>query len=189
MKHIAIFASGSGSNAENIARYFEKSGIARVSLILCNNPKAGVLARAEKLNIPSKVFSRHDFYETDTILQWLRDAKTDLVVLAGFLWLVPKSLIAAYPGKIINIHPALLPGVGGKGMYGMKVHETVIQNGATRSGITIHFVNAEFDEGEILFKAECAIEPGDTPETLAAKIHALEYAHFPSVIEKLLTRD
>jgi len=189
MKHITIFASGSGSNAENIALHFEKSTIARVSLILCNNPKAGIIERAARLNIPCRVFSRHDFYETDTVLQLLREVKTDLVVLAGFLWLVPGSLIEAYRGRIINIHPALLPGVGGKGMYGMKVHETVIQNGADRSGITIHYVDEKFDEGEIIFKAECSVDPGDTPEILASKIHELEYAHFPTVIEKLLSAE
>jgi len=189
MKHIAIFASGSGSNAENIARHFEKSEAARVSLIFCNNPKAGVIARAQRLHIPCRVFSRKDFYETDSVLQLLRDTKIDLIVLAGFLWLVPEQLIEAFRGKIINIHPALLPGVGGKGMYGMKVHETVLQNGASESGITIHYVNEIFDAGEIIFKAECPVGPGDTPETLAAKIHELEYKHYPAVIEKLLSAE
>lgn len=190
MNHIAIFASGSGTNAENIVRYFEKTGSAKVALILCNNPKAGVVARAARLGIPCRVFSSQEFYETTAIIDLLKESATgeqiDLIVLAGFLWLVPAALIRAFPKKIINIHPALLPKYGGKGMYGMKVHEAVIQNKETGSGITIHFVNEHFDEGEIISQVHCTVEPGETPESLSKKIHHLEYTHFPIVIEEVL---
>jgi len=181
-KNLAIFASGSGTNAENIANYFKNSAEVAVTLILSNRKEAGVLERAGKLGIPSHVFSRPDFYETDAVLDVLKAHHTDWVVLAGFLWLIPANLIKAYPNRIINIHPALLPKYGGKGMYGDRVHQAVIDAGEKNSGITIHLVNEKYDEGKILFQTSCEIADGETPQSLAGKIHQLEYAHFPQVI-------
>jgi len=186
MKKIAVFASGSGSNAENIARHFQPNPNIEVSLILSNNANALVLERAEKLGISSHVFTRSEFKESDDVVNILKKFKIDFVVLAGFLWLIPKNLIRSYPNRIVNIHPALLPKYGGKGMYGMKVHEAVIQNGDTESGISIHMVNEVYDEGEIVFQGKCPVEKGDTPEDLARKVHALEYEYFPKIIEQLL---
>jgi len=188
MKRIAIFASGSGSNAENIANYFKSSPEIEISLILSNKKDAFVLERANKLNIPSYVFNRNDFYETDNIINLLKTKKIDLVVLAGFLWLVPVSLIKAYPNAILNIHPALLPKYGGKGMYGMHVHNTVIKNGDHESGITIHVVNERFDEGKTILQETCVIEANDSPEDLANKIHELEHEHFPRAVENYLNQ-
>lgn len=184
MKKIAIFASGSGSNAENIIRFFENDPRNRVSLILCNKPDAYVLDRAKRLGVPSFVFNREQFYHSDLILDKLKAEAVDLIVLAGFLWKVPANLLAAYPDRIINIHPALLPKFGGKGMYGERVHEAVIAAGEKESGITIHHVNDRYDEGSAIFQATCPVLPDDTPDTLAAKVHALEYAHFPRVIKE-----
>jgi len=186
MKRIAIFASGSGTNAQNIIEYFKRNPDVEVSMVLSNNDEAGVLARAKQFGVPTHVFDRSTFYNTTEITELLREYKTDLIVLAGFLWLVPKDLLDNFPGCIINIHPALLPGYGGKGMYGMKVHEAVIHSGDKESGITIHFVNEKYDEGAIIFQAKCRIDAGDTPDLLAVKVHQLEYKHFPVVIEKLL---
>jgi len=186
MKRIAIFASGSGTNAEQIIRHFKTNGKAITEVVLCNNPKALVIERAKVLHTPSMIFNKQDFYDSPKIENMLVRLKIDLIVLAGFLWLVPESLIKKFPNKIINIHPALLPGHGGKGFYGSKVHEAVIQSGEKKSGITIHYVNEKFDEGEIIFQATCDIEPGETPSSLAAKVHKLEHEHFPHVIEKLL---
>ena len=186
MKRIAIFASGSGSNAENIANYFKSSPEIEISLILSNKKDAFVLERANKLNIPSYVFNRNDFYETDNIINLLKTKKIDLVVLAGFLWLVPVSLIKAYPNAILNIHPALLPKYGGKGMYGMHVHRAVVANKESETGITIHYVNEQYDEGAIIFQKTVALDHSDTSEDVAAKIHVLEQENFPKVIEKLL---
>jgi phosphoribosylglycinamide formyltransferase-1 len=188
MKRIAIFASGSGTNAENIIRHFKTNGKAITEVVLCNNPKALVIERAKALHTPSMVFTKEDFYNSPKIENLLVRLKIDLIVLAGFLWLVPESLIKKFEGKIINIHPALLPNHGGKGFYGSKVHEAVIQSGEKKSGISIHYVNDKFDEGEIIFQATCDIEPGDTPSTLAEKIHKLEHQHYPIVIEKLLEK-
>ena len=185
MKNIAIFASGSGSNAQNIIEFFKNSDI-NISLILTNNPNAFVIKRAENLNIPSYIFDKEEFYNSNKIIQKLHDLNIDLIVLSGFLWLVPENLIEFYNDKIINIHPALLPSYGGKGMYGDKVHKAVIDNKESESGITIHFVNKKYDEGNIIFQAKCKIEKNDTPESLAKKIHELEYAHFPKVINDLL---
>jgi len=183
MIQIAIFASGSGSNAENIIHYFKNHTTISVSIILTNNRRAKVLDRAERLGVPSAVFSRDEFVGSDFVLEhYLKDI--DFIVLAGFLWKVPKNLIEAFPNKIINIHPALLPKYGGKGMYGMHVHEAVVSNKEQKSGITIHYVNEYYDEGEVIFQAEVAISTEDTPEDVATKIHALEYEHFPKVIEK-----
>jgi len=188
MKRIAILASGSGSNAENIAHYFESKPEIEVSIILSNKKDAFVLERAKKLNIPSQSFNRNDFYDTNTIIDLLENKQIDLIVLAGFLWLVPDSLIKAFPNAIVNIHPALLPKYGGKGMYGMNVHNTVIENKETESGITIHIVNEKYDDGETILQAKCQIEKNDTAEDLANKIHDLEYKHFPCAIEDFLNR-
>ena len=167
-------------------RYFSDSEKARIELVLCNNASAGVIERASKLQVPCTVFNKKDFYETPVILQLLIEKKIDLIVLAGFLWLVPENLIHAFEKKIINIHPALLPGFGGKGFYGRNVHQSVIDSGAILSGITIHYVNTEFDDGEIIFQAACHISKQDTADSLAAKVHALEHNYFPVVVEKIL---
>jgi phosphoribosylglycinamide formyltransferase-1 len=185
MPTVALFASGSGTNAENIIKKFQHMPNMRF-VVYCNKPHAGVLARAAALQVPTVVFNRHDFYESDKILQQLIDEKTDLIVLAGFLWLMPAAIVAQFPQRIINIHPALLPKFGGKGMYGAKVHEAVIAAGEQVSGITIHYVNEHYDEGQIIRQAECPVYPTDTPDTLAARIHALEYEHYPQVVADLL---
>ena len=183
---IAVFASGNGSNAQRIADYFAGSGLLEISAIYCNNPDAFVLQRAESLGIPSVLFNRDTFYNSKTILDDLKSRETDWIVLAGFLWLIPESVLKAFPQRIINIHPALLPSYGGKGMYGIKVHQAVIAAGDAESGITIHYVNEKYDEGDIVFQARCVINKGDTAEMLAGKIHELEYEHFPRVIGKLI---
>ena len=181
---IAIFASGSGSNAENIFNYFQAMDDVSISVILTNNPTAGVIKRAEKMDVPSLVFNREEFYSTDKIESHLSNEKIDFIVLAGFLWLVPLNLIRLYRNRIVNIHPALLPAFGGKGYYGDKVHEAVISSRQIISGITIHHVNEKFDEGAIIFQAACQVEKSDDAKSLAKKIHNLEYKYFPVVIEK-----
>lgn len=186
MKKIAIFASGSGTNAQNIATYFKSHTEIEVALILSNRKDAFVLERARELGIPSVVFSREEFKNPEGILNLLKSKNIDLIVLAGFLWLIPRLLIKEYPQRIINIHPALLPKYGGKNMYGTKVHQAVIESGDKESGITIHFVDEIYDNGKIIFQVKCAISEEDTPITLAEKIHALEYRHFPEEIERLL---
>jgi phosphoribosylglycinamide formyltransferase-1 len=188
MKRIAILASGSGTNAENLARYFRTSPAGEVKLILTNRSGAGVIGRAESLGIECLTFNREDFYESGKVLAFLEERSIDFLVLAGFLWLVPASLIKAYPRRIVNIHPALLPRYGGKGMYGEHVHRAVIQNGEKESGISIHYVNQAYDEGDIIFQARCPVKQGDTPESLAGRIHTLEYEHFPAVVEGLLQK-
>lgn len=188
MKNIAIFASGSGSNAEQIIRYFnEREEKARVTLLLCNNPQAFALERAKSLQVRSLVFSREDLCGTAKVKDILLSENIDLVVLAGFLWLMPPNIVEAFPNRIINIHPALLPKYGGKGMYGDKVHRAVIAAGEKESGITIHYVNAEYDSGSTIFQATCPVLPNDTPDALAARIHGLEHEHFPKVIEKVIS--
>ena len=184
-KNIAIFASGSGTNAEQIISHFKGSSSGRVKILCSNKTDAYALVRAEKHNIPTCIFSRDEFYKSDKVVELLKDEKIDLIVLAGFLWLVPLNLIRAFPDKIINIHPALLPKYGGKGMYGIHVHQAVIDSGDAESGISIHYVNEKYDEGKIIFQARCIIDRDDTPETLAEKIHQLEYEYFPKVIEEL----
>jgi len=184
MKKIAIFASGSGSNAENIIKYFEKSSEIKVETIFSNKADAYVLERAKKHGIDSIVFSKTEFYDLEIVEQILDNKGIDYIVLAGFLLLIPNKLIRKYPNRIINIHPALLPKYGGKGMYGMKVHESVILHAEKESGITIHIVNEHYDEGEIVFRETCAVDKNDTAATLAEKIHQLEYKFFPRVIEK-----
>lgn len=186
MKKIAIFASGSGTNAQNIIEYFLHKPEIEVSLVLSNKPDALVLKRAGRFKVPTFTFNRKTFYETRDILDVLRSHKIDLVVLAGFLWLIPDYLLKKYHKRIINIHPALLPKYGGTGMYGMRVHESVINSGDTESGITIHYVNEKYDEGAPIFQAKCKIDMEDFPEMLAQKIHQLEYEHFPRVIEQVM---
>jgi phosphoribosylglycinamide formyltransferase-1 len=183
---MALFASGNGSNVQRIAEYFAHKPNIVITAVYCNKPGAYVIERAKKLGIDVVEFDRDVFYNSQAIAQDLLHRNTDLVVLAGFLWLIPVSIIEAFPKRIINIHPALLPAYGGKGMYGMKVHQAVIASGEKRSGITIHFVNEKYDEGHILFQAECPVNPDDSAETLAAKIHKLEYEHFPVVIDSLI---
>jgi phosphoribosylglycinamide formyltransferase 1 len=186
MKRMVIFASGSGTNMERIASVFASDSEIEITLVICNKPGAGVIARAEKAGIPVRMIDRASFYETDKLTLELLSLKTDLIVLAGFLWLVPQHLLSAFPGRIINIHPALLPKYGGKGMYGEKVHEAVVSAGEKESGITIHFVNEHYDSGDIIFQKAFKLHPDETPATLAQRIHTLEYEHFPKVIEQLL---
>jgi phosphoribosylglycinamide formyltransferase-1 len=185
MNRIAIFASGSGSNAENIIHYFNESDNASVVKVYCNNKNAKVFDRCKRLGVQSELFNRAQFYTTEKVLQQLK-TEADYIVLAGFLWKVPSNLIEAFPNKIINIHPALLPKYGGKGMYGMHVHNAVKENNETETGITIHYVNENYDEGAIIFQATTQLETSDTPEDIAQKIHTLEYEHFPKVIDKVI---
>ena len=180
MKNIAVFASGSGSNAENLIRYFSDN----LKLIVTNRPDAYVLERARRFGLPSYIVNRDAFYaHPSSFLKILTDYHIDYIVLAGFLWLVPSWLLLEYPGRIVNIHPALLPAYGGKGMYGMNVHRSVITNGEKESGITIHLVDEQYDHGSVLFQARCRVEIDETPESLAEKIHALEQEHFPKVVD------
>lgn len=184
MIKIAIFASGSGSNAERIVEFFSSNDEVEVSLILTNNPTAGVIERARRLNIPVVIFNKKVFSKTDKIVEMLQLQGIDWVILAGFLWLVPTNLIKAFENRMINIHPALLPKYGGKGMWGNHVHEAVVANKEKQTGITIHFVNEHYDEGRVIFQAKCEVNEKDTPENVAAKIHELEYQYFPEVIYK-----
>ena len=186
MTRIAIFASGSGSNAENIFNYFKANNSVEIALILTNNPKAFVIERAKRLMVPSRVFTKQEFKESAVIVDELKREGIDLVVLAGFLWLIPSSLIQAFPNRIVNIHPALLPKFGGKGMYGDKVHEAVKEAGETETGISIHYVNEKYDEGKIIYQAKTPVVAEDTADEIAAKVHALEYKHFPEVIASIL---
>ena len=178
--NLDIFASGSGTNAENIGNYFSSKEGIEVKEILSNKKDAGVHQRAKGLGIPSCTFSKEEFNQESFLA---RLEGVDYIILAGFLWLIPTYLVEAFPNKIINIHPALLPKFGGRGMYGHHVHEAVIQNGEKESGITIHLVNEKYDDGEVLFQAKCTVDTDDTPDSLAKKIHMLEYEHFPKVIE------
>lgn len=187
MKRIAIFASGSGSNAEKIGEYFANRNDVQVTLILTNNPQAGVIQRARKLHIPVVIFDRTIFYETDQILELLVNNKIDLIVLAGFMMLIPAKLVEAFPDRMVNIHPALLPKYGGKGMYGSFVHEAVVANKEKESGITIHFVNQHYDEGNIIFQTSCEVLETDSPDDVADKIHVLEHKHFPKIIDEVLS--
>jgi len=188
MKRIVLFASGSGTNAQRIIEYFKDHATIEVVLVLSNKPKAQVLERATRLKVSAFSFNRTAFYDSSQVLDLLKLNKPELIVLAGFLWLMPESIIKAFSGKIINIHPALLPAYGGKGMYGSHVHEAVVAAGEKESGITIHEVTEEYDKGSILFQAKTALTPEETPESLAAKIHELEYKHFPQVIETFLNK-
>jgi len=188
MKRIAIFASGSGTNAENIIHYSRQKTSFEVVKIYCNKPTAGIIEKASKLDIPIEIFSRNIFYNTNYIVDDLTRNNIDFVVLAGFLWLIPESLLVGFEDKIINIHPALLPKFGGKGMYGMKVHEAVKEQGETQTGITIHKVNKEYDKGEVIFQASCIVLDADSPDEIAHKVHELEYAHFPKVIDDFMNK-
>ena len=193
MKRIALFASGSGSNAEKIAAHFAGNADVDVFLLLTNNPKAGVIDRVRpargsgrSLHIPVLLFDRPTFYDTDRITQILHQQRIDFIVLAGFMWLMPAGLVRAFSGRIVNIHPALLPKFGGKGMYGHFVHEAVVAAGETESGITIHYVNEQYDEGQIIFQASCPVLPTDTPDDVARKVQALEHTHYPRVVADIL---
>jgi phosphoribosylglycinamide formyltransferase-1 len=186
MNNIAIFASGSGTNAQRLIERFSPITDTKISVLLTNNRNAGVIERAKKFNVPVRIFDRKEFYYSDNIAVFLQNEGVEWVILAGFLWLIPSNLLKIFPDRIVNIHPALLPKYGGKGMYGMNVHQAVIDAQEKESGITIHYVNEEYDKGNVIFQATCPVETGDTPETLAAKIHELEYKYFPVVMEKLI---
>ncbi len=186
MKRIVIFASGSGSNAENLITFFQNSNKASVIQVLTNNPHAKVLERCKRLNTSALSFNKTAFKDTDDVLNLLKTTNPDLIVLAGFLWKFPDRILKHFPNKVINIHPALLPKYGGKGMYGMHVHKAVIENKEKETGITIHYVNENYDEGTIIFQAKCKVSPLDSPEDIAEKIHNLEMEFFPKVVEELL---
>jgi phosphoribosylglycinamide formyltransferase 1 len=186
MNHLAIFASGTGTNAARIIDHFRDHPFIRVSLIVCNKPGAGVLGIAEREGIPALLIEKEHFFRGGAYVDRLKEMKIDLVVLAGFLWKIPEALVKAYPGRIVNIHPALLPKYGGKGMYGKFVHEAVIAASEKETGITIHYVDEQYDNGQPIFQARVIVEPGDTPETLAKKVHLLEYEHFPRIIEEVV---
>lgn len=185
MKNILLFASGSGTNAENIILHFNKTSTAKVVAVFSNNPHAKVLERAKNLNVDSFVFSREDL-STEIVLEKVRQFQPDLIVLAGFLWKFPQNIIEAYPNKIINIHPALLPKYGGKGMYGMNVHKAILENKELETGITIHYIDEHYDQGDIIFQKSISVTDCNSPEEIAEKIGALEHEHFPQIIEKLL---
>jgi phosphoribosylglycinamide formyltransferase-1 len=186
MKKIVLFASGNGTNVERIFNYFKDSPAVEITAVFTNNPKAGVLKRTARLGITSVIFTKNDLYHSNKVLTILSALKPDLIVLAGFLLLIPSYFMQTFKNRIINIHPALLPKYGGKGMYGHHVHQAVIDHQEKKSGITIHFVNERYDEGQIIFQAETNIDQQETPETLASKIHQLEYEHFPRIIEQVL---
>lgn len=187
-KRIAIFASGSGSNAQKIMEHFKKHTDAEVAIVLTNNPEAYVLQRADNFEIPTHIFDKHEFYETGDVVDLLKNLNIDLLVLAGFLWLVPDNMLANYPKRIINIHPALLPKYGGKGMYGDRVHKEVLANGDEESGISIHYVNEDFDSGEIIYQARFKIEKNDDLELIKFKGQQLEHQYFPKIIEQVLKK-
>ncbi len=186
MKRIVIFASGSGSNAENLIKFFQDSDHASVIQIFCNNPHAKVLDRAKRLGVSALSFNRVAFTKTDDVLDILKATEPDLIILAGFLWKFPEHILKCFENKVINIHPALLPKYGGKGMYGMNVHNAIIQNNESETGITIHYVNENYDEGAIIFQVKCQVSKQDTAQDVAAKIHKLEMEYFPKVVEQLL---
>jgi len=189
MKRIIIFASGSGTNTQNIIEYFQQNKIAKVVLVLSNKEDAKVLERANTLNIPCLSFTKADLCTSNKVLDLLKKEMPDLIVLAGFLLKLPENILQAYPNKVINIHPALLPKYGGKGMYGSFVHESVLANNEAETGITIHYVNENYDEGAIIFQKSVFLTEGDTPETVASKVHKLEYKYFPKIIERVLYSD
>ncbi|MFC1734022.1 phosphoribosylglycinamide formyltransferase [candidate division KSB1 bacterium] len=186
MKRIAIFASGSGTNAQRIIEYFKSNEHVEISLVLSNKSDAFVLKRAINLNVNTFLFNKEQLLNTDIIINKLIEKKIDLVVLAGFLLLLPENILKAFPNRIINIHPALLPKYGGKGMYGMHVHEAVINAGEKESGISIHYVNEKYDEGQIIFQTKCKLEHNESPQSLAIKVHQLEYRYYPQIIEKII---
>ena len=186
MKRVVIFASGNGSNAENLIKFFHNSDSASVIQVLTNNPHAKVLDRCKKLDVSALSFNRVAFSKSEDVLNILKVSRPDLIVLAGFLWKFPQFILNKFENKVINIHPALLPKYGGKGMYGMHVHEAVVANDETETGITIHYVNENYDEGAVIFQAKCSVLPTDSAEDVANKIHLLEMEHFPKVVDKLL---
>ena len=186
MTQIALFSSGNGTNAENTANYFEKNSQIKVAVIISNKQNAYVHQRAKVLKIPSYSFSKNEIMEGTSLLKLLSEYKIDYIILAGFLLKVPQTILNNFPNKIINIHPALLPKYGGKGMYGDNVHKKVVEMRDSKSGITIHYVNEKYDEGEIIFQESCTISPEDTYKDVARKVHNLEYAHFPRVIEEVI---
>jgi len=186
MKRIVIFASGSGTNAENLIKFFHNRENASVIQVLSNNPRAKVLNRCKKLKVSALSFNKIAFTETNDVLQILKNSQPDLIILAGFLWKFPEKILNHFPNKIINIHPALLPKYGGKGMYGMYVHEAVVNNKEKETGITIHYVNEHYDEGAIIFQSKCTVLATDSAEDVASKIHELEMKHFPEVVNSLL---
>jgi len=188
MKRVVIFASGSGSNAENLIRFFQNRDNASVIQVLTNNPRAKVLDRCNKLKVSALSFNKTAFTETEDVLNILKFTKPDLIVLAGFLWKFPENILKHYPNKVINVHPALLPKFGGKGMYGMHVHEAVVNKKETETGITIHYVNEHYDEGAIIFQAKCKVLATDCAEDVAEKIHKLEMEHFPEVVDGILKK-
>ncbi len=187
-KRIAIFASGSGSNAQKLMEYFKKHQEAEVIIVLTNNPEAYVIQRADNFEIPTHIFDRNEFFKTDDIVNLLKRLQIDLIVLAGFLWLIPNNLLEEFPNQIINIHPALLPKFGGKGMYGDRVHQAILEAGEIENGITIHFVNEKFDEGEIIYQSRFKINKNDTLETIKFKGQQLEHLHYPRIIEHLVQK-
>lgn len=188
MTRIAIFASGSGTNAENIIKYFENSNKIKVSKVYSNKKQAGIFERCKRLNVPCVWFSRESFYNSSRVLHDVQ-LHADFIVLAGFLWRIPEDFIASFSNKMVNIHPALLPKYGGKGMYGMNVHKAIKENNETETGITIHYVNEHYDEGAIIFQAKTTIDRSDSPEDIANKIHQLEYEHFPRIIEETIQKN
>ena len=185
MKRIVIFASGSGSNAENIIRFFNNTKTAKVTKVLCNNADAKIFDRCKNLDINCLLINKNDFSTSDTVLNILKN-EADFIILAGFLWRIPQKIVTAFPKKIMNIHPALLPKYGGKGMYGMHIHKAVKENNEKETGITIHYVNENYDEGAVIFQAKTALNSQDTEETIAKKIHLLEQRYFPKVIEEVI---
>lgn len=189
MKSIAILASGSGSNAEEFFRYFQNHSTIRVKALFTNNPSAFAIKRAEKFQTPVSIFNRSKLYGPQSILDDLNEFKIDYIVLAGFMLLIPEVIVNHFTNRIVNIHPALLPKYGGKGMFGDRVHAQVIENQDTESGITIHLVNEQYDEGQILFQDKCRINPNETVESLAQKIHSLEHKHYPRIVEKHILED
>ena len=188
MSKIAIFASGSGSNAENIVNYFKPTHSTSDFLFLTNKADAKINERAKRLGVSIVVFSKSEFYDDDIVLAKLRDFSCDIVVLAGFLWLVPQYLVKAYSGRIVNIHPALLPKFGGKGMFGTKIHEAVVENKETETGITIHYVDEAYDEGKVIFQQSFPVSPKYSVSEVEERIHALEYEFYPKVIEEILNQ-
>ncbi|TRO67450.1 phosphoribosylglycinamide formyltransferase [Christiangramia sabulilitoris] len=186
---IIIFASGSGTNAENIIKFFQKSDNTEVVAVFSNRRSAGALKKAHNHNVKALLFDKEAFYQSNDVLNIIKDINPDLIVLAGFLWLFPSKIIKEFPDRVINIHPALLPKFGGKGMYGSKVHEAVIADKEKESGISIHYVNEKYDDGQIIFQATTPVDENDTAESLASKIHELEYRHFPEVIQQILEKN
>ncbi len=187
-KRIAIFASGSGSNAQKLMEHFKRSAEVEIALVLTNNADAYVLQRADSFEIPSHIFDRHEFYNTENIIDLLKNLDIDLIVLAGFLWLIPKNLLHEYPGRIINIHPAILPKYGGKGMYGDFVHKAIMEAKEPEGGITIHYVNENYDEGEYIYQAKYRIDKGDNLEMVKFKGQQLEHLHYPRIVEGIIKK-